>query len=264
MSVIYEPSGKAREYSPRALNIYTGCDHGCKYCYAPGIRRMNRDQFLNVSQRANIVNNFQREAKKNYGLKHQILFSFMGDPYCEANDRYQLTRDCLEIALENKIPVAVLTKGGSRCLQDLDLFRQFGPHFKLGQTLTFFDYDKSKAWEPGAASPKERLETLKNLHEQGINTWASFEPVIEPEESLKLLKASLPYVDEYKVGKLNNFQGLDKKVDWTKFLTDVVDILRPANKKFYIKHDLAAAAPTVKLTSGERDADSFCLGPFNI
>ena len=33
MSLIYEPKGKAREYSPLALNVYSGgCDHACRYC----------------------------------------------------------------------------------------------------------------------------------------------------------------------------------------------------------------------------------------
>ena len=31
---IYEPSGRAREYGELAVNIYTGCNHGCSYCYA--------------------------------------------------------------------------------------------------------------------------------------------------------------------------------------------------------------------------------------
>lgn len=48
MSLVYCPTGKAREYSPLALNVYTGgCDHGCRYqtvagrqtCYCGAIFR---------------------------------------------------------------------------------------------------------------------------------------------------------------------------------------------------------------------------------
>ena len=46
MSVIYTPKGKAREYSPYACNIYIGCNHGCKYCYAPSIRFTTREKYL--------------------------------------------------------------------------------------------------------------------------------------------------------------------------------------------------------------------------
>ena len=56
MSIIYEPTGKAREYSPLAANFYDGCDHGCKYCYAPGIRRKERIDYRdNVRPRSDIV-----------------------------------------------------------------------------------------------------------------------------------------------------------------------------------------------------------------
>lgn len=34
MSLIYEPRGRAREYAALALNTYTGCSHGCQYCFA--------------------------------------------------------------------------------------------------------------------------------------------------------------------------------------------------------------------------------------
>ena len=35
MPIIYEPRGKAAEYSPLAANLYAGCGHGWLYCYAP-------------------------------------------------------------------------------------------------------------------------------------------------------------------------------------------------------------------------------------
>ena len=55
MSVIYEPKGKAREYSPLALNLYLDCSHGCKYCYAPAIQRQGDGYYTVASPRTNII-----------------------------------------------------------------------------------------------------------------------------------------------------------------------------------------------------------------
>ncbi len=237
--VIYEPKGKAREYSPLAVNFYKGCDHKCVYCYAPAIMRKTREDYSkNVNERNNIVAQFKKDAERLAYSDKQILFNFMGDPYCHADVEYRTTRECLKISLENRLPIAILTKGGFRALRDIDIIKKFGSHIKVGATLTFFDEQKSLDWESGASTPNERLTMLKTFHDEGVKTWASFEPVIEPEESLKLIRASLDVVDEYKIGKLNNYKGLDKTIDWTTFLIEVVDILRKANKPFYIKEDL--------------------------
>lgn len=42
MKPIYEPSGAAKEYGDLAINIYTGCPHGCFYCFAPSVLRRDR------------------------------------------------------------------------------------------------------------------------------------------------------------------------------------------------------------------------------
>jgi hypothetical protein len=83
--------------------------------------------------------------------------------------------------------------------------------------------------------------------------------VIDPEESLRMMERSLPYVDEYKVGKLNNYKGLDKSVDWTAFLDRVAQMLRMAGKPFYVKHDLRMAAPSIKLYGNEVLMDEHCV-----
>lgn len=264
MSIIYEPKGKAREYSPLAVNIYTGCDHKCLYCYAPNIRRKTLKEYSeNIQPRNNIINQLKNDCRKYQGSKQQVLFNFMHDPYSHINEKYGLTRQALKLMLNYRIPVAILTKGGLRAQKDFDIMEKFGESIKIGTTFTFENKQKSLEWERDAAIPSERIEMLKNAKERGIKTWASFEPVIEPEESLKIMEISLPYVDEYKIGKINNYKGLDKNINWTKFLKNVVFLLRKNKKPFYIKYDLRQNAPTIKLFGNEILPDEFCVKPFD-
>lgn len=260
MSIIYEPKGKAREYSPKALNVYLTCTHGCRYCYAPRCRHQSDEQyFVAPMPRPGIAEKLEMEIKKGGRPKEQVLLSFIGDIYCESRDEGRAGRRCLEILLENKIPVAILTKGGKRCLNDIELFKEFGEHIQVGATLTFDNEKDSLEWEPGASVPQERIEVLGELRENGIKTFASFEPVIRPEQSLNLMRMTLPYVDVYKVGKLNNYKGIDKTIDWTAFLKGSLEILRPAGKAIYIKHDLRQSAPSVRLYGNEVLPDEHCV-----
>jgi len=79
--MIYKPKGRAREYSPLALNIYSGCDHGCRYCYVPGLLRRDRESFRRVVVRADVLQEVGREAGRLNG-EDQVLLCFTGDPYC--------------------------------------------------------------------------------------------------------------------------------------------------------------------------------------
>jgi DNA repair photolyase len=240
MITIYQPQGKAREYSPLALNIYKGCDHNCFYCYVPDmLSRFQPDyNHRTVEQRLNVLNDLRKSAKKYYNTEFQVLLSFTSDPYCSYNDVVKLTRSALEILLENRIPVAILSKGGKRVLQDLDLFKEFKENIKVGTTLTFDNDRDSLMYESGAAVFTERIETLAILDENGITTWVSIEPVINPYMSLNCIELSLPFTSHYKIGKLNHYPDIESKIDWGMFLNDSVEIMRRNNKEFYIKEDL--------------------------
>lgn len=263
MSIIYEPKGKAREYSPLAANLFTGCTHGCKYCYVPSIRRMTYEQYTeNAEPRRNILADLEREAKKIYGSQKQVQMSFVGDPYDKADEATGVTRDALKIFLKNKIPVSILTKGGTRALRDIDLFVKFDKHIIVGASLIFDNDLDSLEWEKGAALPHDRIEMLRRLKEAGVRTWASFEPVISPSQSLKLMEDSLPYVDYYKIGKLNNYRGIDKGVDWGDFARRAIKIMKSAGKDFYIKHDLRIAANLTDLEPCQQDQDDMRVEPF--
>ncbi len=259
--MIYKPKGRAREYSPLALNVYSGCDHGCRYCYVPALLRRKRESFRRVVVRPDVLQEVGREAGRLNG-EDQVLLCFTGDPYCHADLEYQATRSVLEILLSNRIPTAILTKGGSRCLRDLDLFMRFGQAIKVGATLTFSSQADSERYEPEAASVEDRLEALWLLHKSGVRTWVSFEPVIEPAQTLELLDMTLDYVDEYKIGKINNYAGLDKAIKWPAFLKAAVRTLREAGRPFYVKRDLRERCPDMQLSAEEQDQDRLLVKAF--
>lgn len=263
MSIIYQPKGKAREYSPLAANFYTGCEHRCKYCYAPKIRFTNPEEYSkNVEPRKDVLSLIKKETLKNKNNPTQVLFNFMHDPYSPSEDKFKITRKALELFYKNRIPVSILSKGGERVLNDIDIFKKFGDSIMVGATLTFDNDKDSLEWEPAAALPSGRLKMLEKLHENGIKTWASFEPVIDPVQSFNLIKKSVKYVNVYKIGKINNYKGIDKNIDWSDFLFNCVTFLRDNKKPFYVKHDLRQAAPDVKLYGNEVLHDEFVSQPF--
>jgi DNA repair photolyase len=255
MAIIYEPSGKAREYAALACNLYTGCNHGCLYCYAPGICRMTRDEFSIPKPRKNILHEFEKDCEKIYGSKKAVLFCFMTDPYNSEEERQGITREALKLCLQYKIPVKLLTKS-VLVLRDIETIQKFGKSITVGMTLTMDNIRDSIYWEAKAATPGDRIGVLKILHDAKIHTWASFEPVIDTVQSLNMILRCHGIVDHYKIGKLNNYGGLAKKIDWVDFLTDVTTIMRGI-KPFYIKKDLRECAPSVELLEEEIQADRF-------
>ncbi len=236
MSLIYEPRGKAAEYSPLAMNIYKGCSHGCVYCYAPSATYNQRESFhANVQPRNNFFEELRKDLIKFRGDKRPILLCFTTDPYQPIEETAKLTRYSMKKLIENGNAVKVLTKGGTRAVRDFDLMAAGDCDF--GATLTFMDEIRPKEWEPNAAPPKDRLAALRTAKEHGIRTWVSLEPVIDPAAVYAIIQATHEFVDLYKVGKLN-YHPISKTIDWHDFRVTVESLLTSLKKDFYIKDDL--------------------------
>ena len=243
MSVIYEPRGQAREYAPLACNIYTGCDHGCTYCYAPSATYKSREQFACPKTRAgDFLKALKREAEKMAGCKDRVLLCFTCDPYQSLDVQAGLTRQTIRILHDNNIAVQVLTKGGRRALRDIHLFTDKDA---FATTMTQITDEASAEWEPGAASPSDRIYTLKMFHAAGIPTWVSLEPVLNPEAALEIIRRTHAFVDLYKVGKLN-YHPLAQQIDWHKFAQEAVTLLDSLGKRYYIKDSLLPYLPGFK------------------
>jgi DNA repair photolyase len=236
-SWIYAPRGQAAEYSPLATNPYHGCGHGCIYCYVPGVLHMPRPEFdAGAVLRDGYLENLAKDARRYLaaGDRRQVMLSFTTDPYHPGDST--ATRSALQILAEHGMGFCTLTKGGSRALRDIDLFRPDRDAFAA--TLTTLDEAFSRKWERGAALPADRIATLRKFHDAGIYTWASLEPTLDVEASLAIVDATHPFVDLYKVGRANYLAGITRTTDWADYTRRMVAKLQNLGKAHYIKRDL--------------------------
>jgi len=243
---IYEPSGRAAEYSHLAINIYTGCSHGCKYCYAPAATRTGPADFNKPKARKDLIKKLDKALPEYAGTDKRCLLCFTCDPYQEIDRELSHTRAVIELLRFYEIPFQILTKGGLNAKRDFDLYRN-GDAFAT--TLTFLDPVKSRKWEPAAALPDERIEAIKLAKSKGIETWVSLEPVIETAESLAIIERTYGFVDHFKIGKLNHRKSDIDAYGWLCFGTAAVRLCEKYRKSYYVKNDLAAFMTGVEFIS---------------
>jgi len=240
LKVVYEPKGRAGEYAELACNLYTGCDHGCVYCYAPAATRKTKENFSHPTTRKEFLSKLISDAEelKNNHETRSILLSFTCDPYQKCDEEHKITRSALKILLSNGLNITILTKGGKRSERDFDILTKYKDQVTYAATLVFTNEDDRLLYETGTATPtEERIEALKHAHELGIKTWVSLEPVIRPEQSLELIRKTHEFVDLFKVGTVN-YMPETKTIDWHKFGSEAVSLLESLGNDYYIKDDL--------------------------
>lgn len=240
-SLIYAPAGQAGEYAPLATNPYRGCGHKCAYCYVPQVLKMPRPEFdAGATPRADFLKNLQKDAKKYFlmGSREQVMLSFTTDPYHPGDNT--LTRDVLDTLIRYGMGFCTLTKGGSRALRDIDLFRPKRDAF--ASTLTSLDDAFSLKWERGAQLPADRIATLKRFHDAGIFTWVSLEPTLDTESSLAIIERTHEFVDLYKVGRAN-YLPMTYTTNWQEYTERIVELVNRLGVKHYIKKDLQPYLP---------------------
>lgn len=219
---IYEPKGRALEYSPLACDLYNGCIHGCKYCY--GASGSFDNDCKDLKPKPNILQRVRDCAKEMKGDPREILISFTSDPYF-SEEAAKMTRAALEIFEKYDLKAQVLTKGGMAVERDFDILAR-NKGWMFGSTIIFASEDLRLRWEPNAPSIENRMEAVKKAHDMGIYTWVSIEPVVDAEEALKVMDALRGHVDLWKIGKLNHFPEIEAKIDWKKYIRDTMVTLK--------------------------------------
>ena len=238
MSVIYEPTGKAKEYADLAINIYNGCTHRCLYCYGPEILHITPEDFhKSANPKKGVVPKVRREAAKLSMETPEINLSFIGDVYQPEEMKFRMTREVIKILIENDLRFTILTKGGSRAARDFDLLESYDK-CSFGTTLVFTDQGDADEWELNSPSITDRIRAIERAHSKGIKTWVSVEPVIKPDQALTIIRDLHPVVDHWKVGKLNYHKEIEARVDWLRFREEARALLNSLGADYYLKKSL--------------------------
>jgi hypothetical protein len=239
---IYAPKGQAGEYAPLATNPYRGCGHQCLYCYVPRVLHMPRTEFdAGATLRPGYLDGLRKDAARYRvaGITEQVMLSFTSDPYHPGDT--SATRTALKTLIEHGLAFCTLSKGGSRALRDIDLFRPSRDAYAC--TLTSLDEHFSAKWERHAAPPADRIAALRAFHEAGIFTWLSLEPTLDCDSSLAIVRECHSFVDLWKVGRANYLGGITRETDWRSYTLRMIDLLAQLGARAYIKRDLQPFLP---------------------
>lgn len=204
MSIIYKPKGAAGEYAVYAVNFFNGCSNGCAYCYnkrgvaskvcgapMPVMKKGYKDEEELWQAFCNELYKHIKDIRK-----HELFLSFTTDPLLE--ECIGMTNRVLRIATLTRVHVYILSK--IPYPYNIGLFF-ISKYVHIGMTLTGCDF-----MEEYAPANKLRIDFLRHLHNYGIDTFASIEPIIDFESSLKMIFSAAPYVNEFRIGLMSPYK----------------------------------------------------------
>jgi DNA repair photolyase len=166
------------------VNPYRGCEHGCSYCYARPYHEylglsagLDFETKILVKEKAAEL--LRRELSSPRWQPQVVSLSGVTDPYQPVERSLRLTRKCLEVLLEFKNPVQIVSKNHS-VTRDLDLLADLANHQAAAVCLSIVTLDSklSRVMEPRTSAPSRRLEAIKELSKSGVPTGVLVAPVI--------------------------------------------------------------------------------------
>jgi len=199
------------EYADFCINHVEGCAHGCRFpCYAMMMKKRcgiikNYKEWIQPKIVVNALELLDKEIPK---YKNKIKFvhlCFSTDPFMyKYPEVSNLTLKIIERLNRDNLRCTVLTKGiYPKILANTE---KYGKNNEYGITLVSLDAEFKKQFEPYSAPYKDRIKSLKYLHDRGLKTWISIEPYPTPnlvkQDLLKILR-EVSFVDKIIFGRLN-------------------------------------------------------------
>lgn len=166
-----------------SVNPYRGCEHGCTYCYAraghaylglsPGL-----DFETRLSAKRNAAQCLRRELAARAYRCEPLCIGTATDCYQPIERGLRITREIIETLVGCRHPFSLITKS-ALVERDLDLIASAARDGTAAVyvTVTCLDPALARAWEPRAAAPWRRIETIRRLADAGVPVGVMVAPI---------------------------------------------------------------------------------------
>ena len=221
--------------SDYVINPYIGCTHGCKYCYASFMKRFtghkeNWGEFIDIKRCDKLID-LKKIAGKN------VFLSSVTDCYNQYERDYCITRNILNQLVNSDCNLSISTKS-KLILRDIDLLKQM-KNLVVCMSINTLD-EKFRSDMDNASTIKERMDTLKELHNNGIYTVLFMSPIFPYiTEWKEIIDQTKDYVDEYWFENLNLRGNYKKEIldyirtNYSDLYSDYIDIYLKKNNKYW-------------------------------
>jgi DNA repair photolyase len=196
------------EYGDYTINHVLGCSHGCKYpCYAYLMARRfgkvkSYEDWIKPKIAENALQILDKEIPRLKEKIESVQLCFTTDPFMYGYDEiYKMSIQIIKKLNEAGIKCTALTKG----ILPIEL-ASLSSDNEYGITLISLNETFRQRIEPNASPYKDRLESLKALHQKGCKTWVSIEPYPTPniiQQDLDEIMNELGFVDKIIFGRMN-------------------------------------------------------------
>src|SRR5579864_567482 len=182
-----------------SINPYRGCSHGCIYCYARPTHEYlgfsaGLDFETKIMVKADAPQLLRQELGSPKWEPRTLSISGVTDCYQPVERKLQLTRRCLQVLVEFRNPVGMITKN-HLITRDIDLLGELA---SIGAavvmvSVTTLDAELARRMEPRTSAPARRLAAIEALAAAGIPVGVMVAPIIPgltDHETASILKSA--------------------------------------------------------------------------
>ena len=163
------------------LNVYRGCQHGCRYCYALYSHKHyeNENFYTDIHVKTNIVDVLEKQLSAPSWSHEIINIGGVTDCYQPAENSYAFMPEILKLLIKYKTPAIISTKS-TLPLRDIALIEELASYtyVNIASSVTTLDERLRRGLEPACAPTLERFKMLKEFSKTGACTGLHLMPII--------------------------------------------------------------------------------------